>query len=149
MSNQGKIAIIGAGHVGSHCAMSLAAGAVSREIVLIDRDEPKAVAQVLDISDALSFPPSTSQVRAGSYSDCADADIVVIAIGEPRLPGQTQAWTSWAIRSGCSANSWPSSSPWIRAESSSPSPTPRTSWRTSSEGSWLCPAPVPSERAPC
>lgn len=90
MSNQGKIAIIGAGHVGSHCAMSLAAGAVSREIVLIDRDEPKAVAQVLDISDALSFPPSTSQVRAGSYSDCADADIVVIAIGEPRLPGQTR-----------------------------------------------------------
>ncbi len=35
MSNQGKIAIIGAGHVGSHCAMSLAAGAVSREIVLM------------------------------------------------------------------------------------------------------------------
>jgi L-lactate dehydrogenase len=90
MSSQGKIAIVGAGHVGSHCAMSLAAGAVGREIVLIDKDEPKAKAQVLDISDALSFPPSTSQVRAGAYSDCADADIVVVAIGEPRLPGQTR-----------------------------------------------------------
>jgi len=90
MGSQGKIAIIGAGHVGSHCAMSLAAGAVSSEIVLIDRDELKAKAQALDISDALSFPPSTAKVRAGSYSDCIGADIVVIAIGEPRLPGQTR-----------------------------------------------------------
>jgi L-lactate dehydrogenase len=90
MSSQGKIAIIGAGHVGSHCAMALAAGAVGREIVLIDRDEPKAAAQALDISDALSFPPSTPRVAAGSYADCADADIVVVAIGEPRLPGQTR-----------------------------------------------------------
>jgi L-lactate dehydrogenase len=90
MSSQGKIAIIGAGHVGSHCAMSLAAGEIGGEIVLIDRDEAKARAQALDISDALSFPPSTARVRAGSYSDCADADIVVVAIGEPRLPGQTR-----------------------------------------------------------
>ena len=90
MRSQGKITIIGAGHVGSHCAMSLAAGAVCSEIVLIDKDERKAKAQVLDISDALSFSPSESRVRTGSYSDCADADIVVIAIGEPRLPGQTR-----------------------------------------------------------
>jgi L-lactate dehydrogenase len=90
MSGQGKIAIIGAGHVGSHCAMSLAAGGVCREIALIDKDEAKARAQALDVSDALSFPPSTPLVRPGSYADCADADIVVVAIGEPRLPGQTR-----------------------------------------------------------
>lgn len=90
MSSQGKITIVGAGHVGSHCAMSLAAGAVCREIVLIDKDEGKANAQVLDVSDALSFSPSAPRIRTGSYPDCADADIVVIAIGEPRLPGQTR-----------------------------------------------------------
>ena len=70
--------------------MSLALGDLSREIVLIDRDDPKAKAQALDISDALSFSPSTPKVRPGSYSACADADIVIIAIGEPRLPGQTR-----------------------------------------------------------
>jgi Malate/lactate dehydrogenases len=90
MSSQGKIAIVGAGHVGSHCAMSLAYGKVAREIVLIDKVEAKAEAQALDISDALSFPPAAVGLRSGSYSDCADADIVVIAIGEPRLPGQTR-----------------------------------------------------------
>ncbi len=90
MSNKGKIAIIGAGHVGSHCAMALAAGGVCREIVLIDLDETKARAQALDVSDALSFPPSSPRVRAGSYEDCADADIVVVAVGEPRKPGQTR-----------------------------------------------------------
>jgi L-lactate dehydrogenase len=90
MSSQGKIAIIGSGHVGSHCAMALAAGGAVREIALIDRIEAKAQAQALDVSDALSFPPSSTLVRAGTYADCADADIVVIAIGEPRLPGQTR-----------------------------------------------------------
>ncbi len=90
MTRRGKIAIIGAGHVGSHCAMSLARAGVGDEIVLIDKVETKASAQALDISDALSFAPSSSLVRPGVYSDCADADIVVIAIGEPHKPGQTR-----------------------------------------------------------
>jgi L-lactate dehydrogenase len=90
MGNQGKIAIVGAGHVGSHCAMSLAVGAIGGEIVLIDKDEAKARAQALDISDTLSFSPSMASVRSGAYPDCADADIVVIAIGEPHRPGQTR-----------------------------------------------------------
>lgn len=90
MSSQGKITIIGAGHVGSHCAMALAAGGVGAEIVLVDKDEAKARAQALDVSDALSFPPSAASVRAGTYADSSDADIVVVAIGEPRLPGQTR-----------------------------------------------------------
>jgi L-lactate dehydrogenase len=94
MSSNGKIAIIGAGHVGSHCAMALAAGAVCREVVLIDTIGPKAEAQALDISDALShaLPASASPaaVRSGGCADCADADIVVVAIGEPWLPGQTR-----------------------------------------------------------
>ena len=90
MSSQGKIAIIGAGHVGSHCALSLAHSGARREVVLIDKDAPKARAQALDVSDSLSFTPAVTIVRDGTYQDCADADIVVIAIGEARLPGQTR-----------------------------------------------------------
>lgn len=90
MQNYGKIVIIGAGHVGSHCAMALAWQNVSNEIVLVDIDERKAKAQAMDVADALSFLPASTAVRAGSLADCADADIVVVAIGEPRLPGQTR-----------------------------------------------------------
>ncbi|QOX65615.1 L-lactate dehydrogenase [Anoxybacterium hadale] len=90
MQNYGKIVIIGAGHVGSHCAMALAWRSVCSEIVLVDLDRKKAEAQALDVGDALSFLTANTEVRAGSYSDCSDADIVVIAIGEPRQPGQTR-----------------------------------------------------------
>lgn len=90
MSNFGKIAIVGAGHVGSHCAMALAWGEVCGQVVLIDKDERKAQAQAMDVADALSFPAKAASVRAGTYQDCSDADIVVVAIGEPRLPGQTR-----------------------------------------------------------
>ena len=85
-----KIAIIGAGHVGSHVGRALAAGNVCDEIVLIDKLPEKAAAQAMDIADALSFPPSDPKVRAGDYADCADADITVIAIGKAREPGQTR-----------------------------------------------------------
>jgi L-lactate dehydrogenase len=37
MSGSGKIVIIGAGHVGSHCAYSLAAFGIGGEIVLLDK----------------------------------------------------------------------------------------------------------------
>ena len=90
MNSQRKITILGAGHVGSHCAMALAAGAVCEEIVLVDSLPEKAAAQALDVADALSFPPRPVTVRAGSLADCADADILVVAIGKPRLPGQTR-----------------------------------------------------------
>ena len=90
MSTQRKITILGAGHVGSHCAMALALGAVCEEIVLVDSLPEKAAAQALDVADALSFPPRPVTVRAGELADCADADILVVAIGKPRLPGQTR-----------------------------------------------------------
>ena len=48
MNSQRKITILGAGHVGSHCAMALAAGAVCEEIVLVDALPEKAAAQALE-----------------------------------------------------------------------------------------------------
>ena len=85
MNSQRKITILGAGHVGSHCAMALAAGAVCEEIVLVDALPEKAAAQALDVADALSFPPRPVTVRAGSLADCADADILVVAIGRAKF----------------------------------------------------------------
>lgn len=85
-----KIVILGAGHVGSHCAQALALRGIGREIVLVDVLAEKAAAQALDIADALSFDDHAASVRSGSYADCADAALVVVAIGEPRRPGQTR-----------------------------------------------------------
>ncbi len=85
-----KIVIIGAGHVGSHCAFSLMTQGDASEIVLIDIDEQKAVAQAGDIADAACFMPHPVIVRAGDYDDCKDAAIAVIAAGVPRKPGQTR-----------------------------------------------------------
>ena len=86
----GKIVILGAGHVGSHAARALAAGGIGREIVLVDLLEEKAAAQAMDIADSLSFPAMPADIRSGTYADCADADVTVVAIGKAREPGQTR-----------------------------------------------------------
>ncbi|MBQ7840869.1 MAG: L-lactate dehydrogenase [Lachnospiraceae bacterium] len=90
MALKRKIVIIGAGHVGCHCARALAAGRVCDEIVLVDKVKEKAKAQAMDVADALSFPSIDITVRDGDLEECADADITVIAIGKPREKGQTR-----------------------------------------------------------
>ena len=85
-----KIVILGAGHVGSHCAYALAASGVCEEIVLVDTVARKARAQALDVADSVSLMSRPVQVRSGEVSECRDASLVVVAIGEPRKPGQTR-----------------------------------------------------------
>jgi len=85
-----KIVIIGAGHVGSHCGYSLLTQGEADEIVFIDVDKEKGAAQAWDIADAGCFMPHPTIVRLGDYEDCKDADIVVLAAGVPRKPGQTR-----------------------------------------------------------
>lgn len=86
----GKIVILGAGHVGSHVARALAAGSIGQEIVLVDLIREKAEAQAMDIADSLSFPAVPTVVRTGTAAECADADVTVVAIGKAREPGQTR-----------------------------------------------------------
>ena len=76
-----KIVIIGAGHVGSHCGVSLITQGVCDELVYIDVDEAKAKAQALDLEDATVYLPHHVDVRTGDYKDLADADLLVMAAG--------------------------------------------------------------------
>lgn len=85
-----KVVILGAGHVGSHCAYALAAGGVCGDVVLVDVIPEKAYAQAMDVSDSVSLMERPVRVRSGGYEECGDADLVVVAIGEPRKPGQTR-----------------------------------------------------------
>ena len=85
-----KIVILGAGHVGSLCALQLAYSGICREVVLIDILEEKAASQAKDVADATAFMPRQTIVRAGGYADMDDADILVNAVGVSRKPGQTR-----------------------------------------------------------
>jgi L-lactate dehydrogenase len=85
-----KVVIIGAGHVGTHCAWALLMQGLANRITLVDIDQKKAFANALDLSDSLDYIPFRSSVESGGFSACADADIAVLAAGVPRLPGQTR-----------------------------------------------------------
>lgn len=85
-----KIVIIGAGHVGSHCAQALIMAGLVHEIVLLDVDSEKANAQAEDLTDLLMFAPHCTTVRAGGYETCDDAQMVIVAAGVPRKPGQSR-----------------------------------------------------------
>lgn len=84
-----KIAVIGAGAVGSTVAYSLMVKNLAAEIVLIDVNKDKETGEVLDISDALSFS-ETGKVKAGAYADAREADIIILTAGVAQKPGETR-----------------------------------------------------------
>jgi len=84
-----KIAIIGAGKVGSTFAFSLMISGIAREIVLIDKNESLAIGECMDLNDAISFVHPT-KIYAAGYEGCKDADIVVITAGANQKPDQTR-----------------------------------------------------------
>lgn len=75
-----RVAVIGAGHVGSTTAYALMLRALFEEIVLVDNDRPRAQAEAADIADANALARPT-RVWAGDYSDAAGAAIVVLTAG--------------------------------------------------------------------
>ncbi len=76
-----KIVIIGAGHVGSHCGFSLVTQGICDELVFLDIDRDKAIAQALDLADSVAYLPHHVVVRAGGYEELSDAEIIVMAAG--------------------------------------------------------------------
>jgi len=75
-----RIAVIGAGHVGSTTAYALMLRALVREIVLIDSDNALAQAEATDISDANALA-RPARIWAGDYGDAATARLAIITAG--------------------------------------------------------------------
>lgn len=86
---RGKIVIVGAGFVGSTTAYTIMLGGLFSQIVIIDINKDKAEGDALDISHAVSFVKPV-RVMAGDYSECRDADIVIITAGANQSPGETR-----------------------------------------------------------
>ena len=84
-----KITIIGAGNVGSTIAYTLSIMGLAKDIVLIDINEAKSLGEAMDIKQGIPFC-APAQIYAGSYSDAAGSDIVILTSGSARKPGQTR-----------------------------------------------------------
>lgn len=76
-----KIAIVGAGNVGSTLAYTCMLQGLSHHIALIDIDKKIAAGQALDLSHCLQFTPSVFVESGDSLSMVADAQIVIICAG--------------------------------------------------------------------
>ncbi len=75
-----RIAIVGAGFVGSTTAFALAMSGMAAEIVLIDRDPRRAEGHVNDLRDAEVFSHIT-HIFVGDFSDCCSADVTIVTAG--------------------------------------------------------------------
>lgn len=84
---QVKVAIVGAGRVGSTFAYSLAASGLAREIVLVDADRARAEGEAMDIAHAVPFNRPVT-VRAADLADTGDASLTVLTAGAAQLPGE-------------------------------------------------------------
>ncbi len=88
--NKSKIAIIGAGFVGSTTAFNLITQGVCDEILMIDINKERAYGEVMDLNHCIEYLNRNTKVVTGEYKDCKDVDIVVITAGPPPKPGQSR-----------------------------------------------------------
>ena len=84
-----KIAVIGAGFVGSTTAYTLMLSGIASEIVLIDINQNKADGDVLDMNHGISFV-SPVKITSGGYERAAGSDIIIITAGVNQKPGESR-----------------------------------------------------------
>lgn len=82
-----KIGIVGMGSVGSTIAYSIAASGIAETLVLVDKFPDKAIGEAMDLAHCASFIPPV-EILAGEPTICSSMDVVVIAAGSKRKPGE-------------------------------------------------------------
>jgi len=86
-----KVVIIGCGNVGMSYAYALLNQKTRvNELALIDLDEKRIEGEVMDLNHCLPFAPTPMLIKKGTYEDCKDATIVMIAAGANQNPGETR-----------------------------------------------------------
>lgn len=85
-----KVVLVGCGMVGMSYAYALLNQNATDELVLIDVDKKKAIGEAMDLNHGLAFSGSHMRIWAGDYSECSDADIVVISAGVAQKPGESR-----------------------------------------------------------
>ena len=90
LNDEKKVVIVGVGMVGMSFAYALLNQNICDELVLIDINKVRAKGEAADLSHGLPFAPSSMSIYAGDYSDCSNADLVVICAGAPQLEGESR-----------------------------------------------------------
>lgn len=88
--HKSKVVVVGAGAVGSATAFSLVTQGVCDDVVLTDLNHEKAVGEAMDLQHCIEYLNRNVKVRAGTYEDCGDANIVVITASAPYIKGQNR-----------------------------------------------------------
>lgn len=85
-----KVAIVGGGgRVGSCAAFALQCSGIVNEIVMLDANQAAAEGEALDLLHGAAFC-ADQRISAGTYADCASADIVCITAGLRRKPDESR-----------------------------------------------------------
>ena len=84
-----KIGIIGTGFVGATAAYALVMRGIGNELILVDKNEARAMAEAADILHAVPFA-HPFRVAAGDYADLVGCQVVVITAGVNQKPGETR-----------------------------------------------------------
>lgn len=90
MKTSRKVVIVGTGFVGTSIAYAMINQGITNELVLIDVNHEKAEGEALDLLDGMAWGEENIAVKSGDYTECADANLVVITAGINQKPGQTR-----------------------------------------------------------
>ena len=85
-----KIVLVGTGMVGMSFAYAAMNQNLCDELVLCDINKKRATGEAKDLNHGLAFSKTSMKIYAGEYSDCEDADVVVICAGVGQKPGETR-----------------------------------------------------------
>jgi L-lactate dehydrogenase len=84
-----RVAVVGAGNVGSTFAYALLLSGVAAEIVLVDRDASRGEGEAMDLAHAVPLA-RPARVWAGGPEECAGAAVTVITAGATQKDGETR-----------------------------------------------------------
>lgn len=90
MAGLQRVAIVGAGTVGTAIAYASIIQGVADQVALYDMNGAKAHAEVLDLRHGLQFVPPARVEGGDDLSVCADADVIVVTAGAKQHPGQSR-----------------------------------------------------------
>lgn len=85
-----KVAVVGAGAVGTAIAYAAQIRGVCRQLALFDLNAGKVRAEVLDLNHGMQFTPMAQITGSDDLAVCAGADVVVVTAGAKQDPGQTR-----------------------------------------------------------
>jgi L-lactate dehydrogenase len=85
-----KVAIVGAGHIGTTLAYTLFIKGIVSEIAIVNRTREKAYGEALDMTHALAAAAHSVKIYSGDYRACEGAKVVVVAAGAATAKGQSR-----------------------------------------------------------